>query len=71
MHPVLEKWHKLHKKYLYYSEPESKIDFRTSELANRLGVSRRTIERWVRDKSGPRDQQIEAIERFLDERVQG
>jgi transcriptional regulator with XRE-family HTH domain len=68
MHPVLEKWYKLHKKYLYLEIKP--YDFRTSELAKHLGVTRRTIERWVIGIGRPSKTHIEAIDRFLSDRSQ-
>lgn len=67
MHPTMQKWHKLHKKYLYCNQKY--FDFRTSVLAKYLGVSRRTIERWVKRQGSPKDFQIDAIERFLKDKV--
>ena len=67
LHPVLEKWSRLHRKYLRWEmEP---YDFRTTELAKRLGVTTRTVERWVRGIGRPKEKHIEIIRRFLSERT--
>ena len=69
MHLILEKWYKLHKEYLYCNFDQ--CDFRTSELAKYLGVSRRTIERWVKGKGEPKQVHLKAIERFLEGKDSG
>jgi transcriptional regulator with XRE-family HTH domain len=63
MHPVIEKWNELHREYLYFDKPP--YDFRTSDLAKYVGVSRRTIERWAEGKSLPKEEKIRAIEEFI------
>jgi len=66
MHPIIEKWRTLHHKYLYLDK--TPFDFRTSELARHLGVSRRTVERWVEGKTSPKEAQLRAIDLFIKER---
>ncbi len=63
MNPILQRWYELHQKYLYCDQPP--FDFRTSSLADSLGVNRRTIERWVRGRGEPDEAQVVSIEKYL------
>ena len=62
MDKELEQWYKLHKFHLYSS------NYETKELADYLGVSPRTIQRWLKEKTGPNKQQIDKIRRYLIQR---
>ena len=55
----LEEWYKLHKFYFYTGSYETK------ELAKYLGVSPRTIQRWLKEKTKPSKQQLAQIKRYL------
>lgn len=61
MDKELEDWYKLHKFHLYSSSYETK------DLANFLGVSPRTIQRWIREKTKPNKEQLAQIGRYLKE----
>lgn len=43
-------------------------DYKISDLAKRLKVSRRTIERWLSGKIKPNKEKLEAIRKYLDEK---
>ena len=59
MEKELEDWYKLHRFYLYSGSYETK------DLANFLGVSPRTIQRWLKEKGKPREEQIVRIKSYL------
>ena len=67
MKTVLERWYQLHQKYLYCDRKP--FDFRTSSLADYLGVNRRTIQRWVRGKGEPDENQAAQIQEYLHEQA--
>ena len=67
LHPVLQKWLMLHKKYIRWEIPP--YDFRTTELAKYLGVSARTVDRWIKGIGRPKERHIKIIEKFLSERA--
>jgi len=67
LHPVLEKWYRLHRKYLRWEI--GPYDFRTTELARYLGVTARTVERWVKGIGRPKERHIAIIRKFLSERA--
>ena len=56
----LEEWYKLHKFHFYSGSYETK------ELASYLGVSSRTIQRWVKGKTRPTKEELAQIKRYLD-----
>lgn len=58
MERELEEWYKLHK--FYYMG-----DYQTKDLANFLGVSPRTIQRWLREKAKPSREQLVRIKNYL------
>lgn len=62
MEKELEEWHKLHKFHLYSGSYETK------DLANFLGVSPRTIQRWLKEKTKPNKEQLAQIKKYLSER---
>lgn len=62
MEKELEEWHNLHKFHLYSGSYETK------DLANFLGVSRRTIQRWLKEKTKPSKEQLAQIKRYLVEK---
>jgi transcriptional regulator with XRE-family HTH domain len=56
----LEEWYTLHKFHLYSGSYETK------ELASYLGVSSRTIQRWIKGKTRPTKEELAQIKRYLD-----
>ena len=58
----LEEWYKLHKFHLYSGSYETK------DLANFLGVSPRTIQRWLKEKTKPSKGQLAQIKIYLAKR---
>jgi len=61
MDKELEEWHKLHKFHFYSGSYETK------ELAEYLGVSSRTIQRWIKEKTKPHKEQLLKISKYLRE----
>lgn len=59
MDEEVEKWYNLHKFHLYSGSYETK------ELAKFLGVSPRTIQRWIKEKTRPTKEQLTQIRRYL------
>jgi plasmid maintenance system antidote protein VapI len=59
MYKELEEWHKLHLFHLYSGSYETK------KLAKCLGVSPRTIQRWLKEKSKLSKEQLVKIKRYL------
>lgn len=59
MDKELEEWYKLHKFHLYSGSYETK------SLAKYLGVSPRTIQRWLKEKIRPSKEQLAQIRRYL------
>lgn len=57
----IEEFRELHKVYLY-------IDYKISDLAKRLNVSRKTVERWLSGKAQPSKEQLKEIRKYLDEK---
>lgn len=62
MEKELEEWHKLHRFHLYSGSYETK------DLANFLGVSPRTIQRWLKERTKPSKEQLAQIKRYLAEK---
>ena len=54
----LEEFKRLHRLYLY-------SDYKISDLAQYLNVSRRTVERWISGRCVPPESKINMIARFL------
>lgn len=63
MNKELEEWLKLHKFHLYMGE------YQTKDLAVYVGVSTRTIQRWLRDKDKPTEKQLAQIGQYLSIRI--
>lgn len=61
MDKELQEWHSLHKFYFYSGSYETK------ELANFLGVSPRTIQRWLKEKTRPNKAQLAQIKVYLEQ----
>ena len=61
MDKELEEWYKLHKFHFYSGSYETK------NLANHLGVSTRTIQRWLKEKTNPNREQSAQIKRYIAE----
>lgn len=58
----LDKFKKLHEIYLYSA-------YKISDLAKYLGVSRRTIERWLSGKYHPSEDKIKKISEYLSHNI--
>lgn len=61
MDKELQEWYSLHKFYFYSGSYETK------ELANFLGVSPRTIQRWLKEKTRPNKAQLAQIKLYLEQ----
>jgi len=59
MDKELEEWYKLHQFHLYSGSYETK------DMANFLGVSARTIQRWLKEKTKPNKSQLAQIKKYL------
>ena len=59
MEKELEEWFKLHKFYMG--------DYQTKDLAEYLKVSPRTIQRWLKEKTKPSEEQLAQISKYLAE----
>ena len=57
----IEEFRELHKVYLY-------VDYKISDLAKRLNVNRKTVERWLSGKAQPSKEQLKEIKKYLDEK---
>ncbi len=55
----IEEFRELHKIYLY-------VDYKISDLAKRLNISRKTVERWLSGKAQPSKEQLKEIKKYLD-----
>jgi uncharacterized protein YjcR len=64
MDKELEEWFKLHKFHFYSGSYETK------DLANFLGVSPRTIQRWLKEKTKPSKEQLARIKLYLAKKEQ-
>jgi transcriptional regulator with XRE-family HTH domain len=60
MDKELEAWYQLHEFHKYSGSYETK------DLAEFIGVSERTIQRWLKDKAKPNDKQIAKISKYLE-----
>lgn len=60
MDKKLEEWLNLHNFYLYSGSYETK------NLANYLAVTPRTIERWIKEKTKPKKEQLARIKMYLE-----
>ncbi len=58
MDKELEELKKLHKFYLY-------SDYRTKDIAEKLDVSARTIQRWLKGKTKPSEEKLKQIRQYL------
>lgn len=61
MDKELEEWFNLHKFHFYSGS------YQTKDLAGYLGVSPRTIQRWLKGKTRPNKEQLGRISRYLKE----
>jgi transcriptional regulator with XRE-family HTH domain len=59
MDKELEEWHKLHKFHLYSGS------YQTKDLADFLGISPRTIQRWLKERIKPSKGQLTQIRQYL------
>ena len=62
MERELEEWYKLHQFHLYSGSYETK------DLANFLGISPRTIQRWLIEKAKPNKEHLAKIKKYLAEK---
>ena len=58
MDKELEEWYKLHRFYMG--------DYQTKDLANYLGISPRTIQRWIKEKTKPSPSELAQIKKYLE-----
>lgn len=61
MEKELEEWYKLHNFHFYCG------NYETKDLAKFLGVTTRTIQRWLKEKTKPSKEQLAQIARYLKE----
>jgi len=59
MDKELQEWYNLHKFHFYSGS------FETKDLANFLGVSPRTIQRWLKENTKPNKEQLTQINKYL------
>ena len=59
MEKELAEWYKLHKFHLYSGS------FETKDLAKFIGVSPRTVQRWLKEKAKPSKEQLAQIKRYI------
>ena len=59
MDKELQEWYKLHE-FHFYSD-----SYETKDLAKYLGVSPRTIQRWIKEKAKPSKEELAQISRYL------
>lgn len=62
MEKALEEWYKLHQFCLYSG------GYETKELADYLGVSTRTIQRWIKGIGKPNEKESGRISRYITEK---
>ena len=62
MEKELEDWYKLHEFYFYSGSYETK------DLAKYLGVTTRTIQRWLKEQVNPDKNQLILLKRYLEEK---
>ncbi|HOU36759.1 MAG TPA: helix-turn-helix transcriptional regulator [Candidatus Omnitrophota bacterium] len=60
MDKELQEWYKLHEFYMYGG------NYQTRDLAGFLGVSERTIQRWLKEKSKPSAKQLAQIREYVE-----
>ena len=59
MEKELEEWYKLHKFHFYSGS------FETKDLAKFIGVSPRTVQRWLKESTKPSKEQLAQIKRYI------
>ncbi len=64
MDKELENWYQLHKFHFYSGSYETK------DLASFIGVSPRTIQRWLKEKTKPNREQLLKIKAYLTQQSQ-
>ncbi|MEK6564629.1 MAG: helix-turn-helix transcriptional regulator [Candidatus Omnitrophota bacterium] len=60
MDKELQEWFNLHNFYIYSGRYETK------DLADYLGVTSKTIERWIKEKNRPKKEQLAKIKMYLE-----
>jgi transcriptional regulator with XRE-family HTH domain len=58
MEKELEELKKLHQFYLYY-------DYKTIDIARKLNVSKKTVQRWLSGKTKPTEEKLKEIRKLL------
>ena len=66
MDPAWKEWLERHRQYKYMSF--GRYDYRVTELARDLGVSRMTVHRWIRGKGPPAGKYSGKIKEFIEKR---
>ena len=61
MEKELQELKELHQFYLYH-------DYKTAEIARELGVSTRTVQRWLSGKAIPSEKKLKQIRKLLDKK---
>ena len=61
MEKELQELKELHQFYLYY-------DYKTGEIARELGVSTRTVQRWLSGKATPSEEKLKQIRKLLNKK---
>lgn len=59
MEKELEAWYTLHKFHFYMGQ------YQTKDLADYLGVSSKTIQRWLKSQSKPGKEQLAKISQYV------
>jgi len=61
MEKELQELKELHRFYLYH-------DYKTGEIAKELGVSTRTVQRWLSGKATPSEEKLKRIRKLLNKK---
>ncbi len=61
MEKELQQLKELHRFYLYH-------DYKTGEIAREMGVSRRTVQRWLSGKSRPSEKKLNQLGKLLNKK---
>ncbi len=61
MEKELQELKELHRFYLYH-------DYKTGEIAKELGVSARTVQRWLSGRASPSEKKLKQIRKLLNKK---